>query len=190
MGRYALFALPAGVSFTGFLLWLAGRKMRLAGQAAAVVALAGVVLYLPPKVPVVEIPNFVAASVARLAGQLDESVPLVLVNPIDVTAVDEQPDNRLRERTVFVADPALALAYTGTNGIDLGYLLGEPYLGLRVRRLSYAQLTTGRNRLYLVGKWQALSWLPQRLRDDGWTLTSIGGTRQAPVFDARHLPTP
>jgi hypothetical protein len=55
----------------------------------------------------------------------------------------------------------------------------------RVPRLSYESLTRDRTRLYLLGKWQALSWLPQRLKDDGWTLEEIGGTRPAPIFEGR-----
>ena len=112
-------------------------------------------------------------------------MPLVLVNPVDVTAFDEQASDADRARAVFVADSALALKYTGTNGIDLGYERGEPYLKSGVRRLSYDELTRDHTRLYLLGKWQALSWLPQRLKDDGWTLEEIGGTRQAPIFEAR-----
>jgi hypothetical protein len=52
--------------------------------------------------------------------------------------------------------------------------------------VSYDDLTRGRSRLYLLGKWQALSWLPQRLRDDGWALEERGGTWPAPIFEARR----
>jgi hypothetical protein len=186
MTRYALFAVPAVAGLVSAALHGIGRGDRLAGQAAAVVCLIGVVLYLPPKVPTTGTQNAVVDSLASLGDRLDPGVPLVLVNPVDVTAFDEQADDDLRARAVFVADPGLALAYTGANAIELGYLRGEPYLGIRVRRLSYAALAGGYPRLYLVGKWQALSWLPQRLKDEGWLVTEIGGTRQSPVFEARR----
>lgn len=185
MTRYALFALPATVSLIGAVLFAVGGGRVLAGQGAAVVAIVGVWLYLPPKIPSAGSQSAALESLTASSGPLDASVPLVLVNPVDVLAFDDQASEADRARTVFVADSAMALKYTGTNGIDLGYERGEPYLNVRVPRLSYDDLTRHRTRLYLLGKWQALSWLPQRLKDDGWTLEEIGGTRPAPIFEAR-----
>jgi hypothetical protein len=184
MTRYAMFALPAIVSLLGALLYGLGRGQRIAGQATAAVTLAGVLLYFPGKVPTSGSQSALVQSLAAAGAALDPGVPLVLVNPVDITAFDEQANDAMRERALFVADPDLALKYTGTNGIDLGYVRGEPFLKLRVRRLAYAALVSDYRRLYLVGKWQALSWVPQQLEDDGWTLVEIGGTRQAPVFEA------
>ncbi len=186
MARYALFALPAIVTLIGLAAFYLSGRRRLASLAAAGVALIGVVLYLPARLPIVVGRLAVIDSLSSLDAKLDPSVPVILVNPVDVTAFDEQANEALRSRAAFVADPDLALKYTGTNGIDLGYVRGEPYLKLRVERLSYGALTSGHSRLYLAGKWQALSWLPQRLKDDGWAFEEIGGTRQAPVFEARR----
>jgi len=186
MTRYALFALPALVAIIGALLRLCGRGLQLPARAAAVVSLAGVVLFLPPKVDVTGRRADVLTVVERMESRLDPSVPLVLANPIDVTAVDEQVGETLRRRFAFVADTANALKYTQSNGMDLGFLAGEPYLGIRVTRLPYSTLVTRESWFYLVGKWQALSWLPQRLKDDGWMLREIGGTPQAPVFEAHR----
>jgi Dolichyl-phosphate-mannose-protein mannosyltransferase len=186
MTRYAMFALPAMVALTGAIVFALAGGRPLAGQSAALVALVGVWLYLPPKIPIAGSQSAALESLIASSGSLDASVPLVLVNPVDVLAFDDQAPDVERARAVFVADSALALKYTGTNGIDLGYERGEPYLNVGVRRLSYEDLTRGRTRLYLLGKWQALSWLPQRLKDDGWALEEIGGTRQAPIFEGRR----
>ena len=187
MTRYAMFGVPAVISLLGGLLYTLGRGQRIAGQAAAAVTLAGVLVYFPGKVPTTGSQSAIVESLAVAGRSLDPSVPLVLVNPVDVTPFDEQADEPIRRRAIFVADPDLALKHTRTNGIDLGYVRGEPYLKLRVRRVSYPALISEYRRLYLVGKWQALSWLPQQLEADGWTLAEIGGTRQAPVFEAlRH----
>jgi len=148
------------------------------------VTLAGVLLYFPGKVPTSGSQSAIVETLSAPGAALDAAVPLVLVNPVDVTAFDEQANDAMRDRAIFVADPDRALKHTRSNGIDLGYVRGEPYLKLRVRRLSYPALVGGYRRLYLVGKWQALSWLPQQLEDDGWTLVEIGGTRQAPIFEA------
>jgi len=186
MTRYALFGLPAGAALIGAAFFALGGGRVLAGQCAAIAVLVGVWLYLPPKIPTAGSQSAALESLAASAGSLDVSVPLVLVNPVDVLAFDDQAPDAARARAVFVADSALALKYTGTNGIDLGYERGESYLNVRVRRLSYDDLTRGRTRLYLLGKWQALSWLPQRLKDDGWVLEEIGGTRPAPIFEGRR----
>lgn len=186
MTRYAMFALPAIISLIGAALFALTAGQPLAGQSAALVALLGVWLYLPPKVPTTGSQSAALESLTAADGSLDPSVPLVLVNPVDVLAFDDQASDDERARAVFVADSALALRYTGTNGIDLGYERGEPYLNVRVRRLSYDDLTHGRTRLYLLGKWQALSWLPQHLKDDGWSLEEIGGTPPAPIFEGRR----
>ena len=185
MTRYAMFALPAVIALVGAIVCAVAGGRRLAGQGAALVAILGVWLYLPPKIPTAGSQSAALDSLTASSGALDASVPLVLVNPVDVLAFDDQAPDVERARAVFVADSALALEYTGTNGIDLGYERGEPYLNVRVRRLSYDDLTRGRTRLYLLGKWQALSWLPQRLKDDGWVLEEIGGTRPAPIFEGR-----
>lgn len=187
MTRYALFALPAGVCVLGALMQFVGRGDSRAGQAAAAVALSGVLLYLPPKVPTTGSQSGSVETLAVLGASLDHAVPLVLVNPVDVTAFDEQAGESLRQRAIFVADPDLALRYTRTNGIDLGYVRGAPFLKLKVRQLSYDELTRSNDRLYLIGKWQALSWVPQKLQDDGWTMSPIAGSLpQAPVFEARR----
>lgn len=186
MTRYALFGVPAGAACMGALLRWIGAGRSAAGQTAAAVVLTGVVLYFPPKVAVPDAGNPVVKSVTQVGASLDPAVPLVLVNPIDVTEVDEQAPPELLRRMAFVADPDLALRYTGTNGIDLGYIRGEPYLRLDVQRLSYGELTSRYSRVYLVGKWQALSWLPECLKDAGWSVRAIGGTRQVPVFEARR----
>ena len=186
MTRYALFGLPAGAAWIGAALFALGGGRVHAGQCAAIAVLAGVWLYLPPKIPTAGSQSAALESLAASAGSLDASVPIVLVNPVDVLAFDDQASDAERARAVFVADSALALKYTGTNGIDLGYERGESYPNVRVRRLSDDALTRGRTRLYLLGKWQALSWLPQRLEDDGWVLEEVGGTRPAPIFEGRR----
>jgi hypothetical protein len=186
MTRYALFGLPGMVCLLGAVLHVVGQGERLAGQAATIVALAGVLLYFPPKVPTTGSQSAILETLAIVGPSLDPGVPIVLVNPVDVTAFDEQAADVLRNRALFVADPNRALRYTRTNGIDFGYVRGQPYLNLRVRQLSYGELTKTFHRLYLVGKWQALSWLPQQLQDEGWTMRGVvGGLPQAPVVEAR-----
>ena len=58
----------------------------------------------------------------------------MLVNPVDVLAFDDEQTGVERARAVYVADSTLALKNTGTNGIDLGYERGEPFLNVGVRR--------------------------------------------------------
>jgi hypothetical protein len=186
MTRYALFALPGFAGLATGVLHRISRGVPAASQTAAIVGVLGVVLYLPPKIPASTPPMIAIASVESAATALDPSVPLILVNPIDVTSFDEQADDALRSRAAFVADPALAREYTQTDGIDTGYIRGEPYLGLKVHRLSYDELTRRYSRVYLVGKWQALTWLPDKLKTDGWRLSPVGGLRGAPIFEARR----
>jgi hypothetical protein len=183
MSRYAMYALPGIICLAGAAMHKLAVGGRLAGQCAAAVTLLGVLLYLPPKVTLADPQHGLMSNLAWAYDTLDRSVPIVLVNPVDVLPFDEQASDEQRVRTVFVADPQRALEETGTNGIDLGYVRGEPYLKLRTRRLSYEALVAEHSRLYLAGKWQALSWLPQRLARDGWKLTQIGGSAQVPVFE-------
>ena len=183
MPRYAMFGLPAVVCLAGAAMHSAAGGRRLAGKCAAAVTLLGLLLYLPPKVTVTDRRFGLMENLAWAYDVLDPSVPIVLVNPVDVLPFDEQASDGQRRRTLFVADPERALEDTGTNGIDLGYVRGEPYLKLRTRRVSYEALGAGHSRLYLAGKWQALCWLPQRLERDGWRLSRIGGSAQVPVFE-------
>ena len=59
------------------------RRFRVVAAAAPI----GVLLLLPPKVPLVGRPADVLTVVRAMNARLDPSVPLVLVNPIDITAV-------------------------------------------------------------------------------------------------------
>jgi len=184
MARYTMFALPAIIGFAGAGMYFVSGGHRLAGQSAAAVTLLGVLLYLPAKVPLTANTLAVVQSLTAVRDRLDVSVPIVLVNPVDVLPYDEQADDDLLRRTVFVAEPEMALEHTGTNGIDLGYVRGGPYLRLRTRRVPYQALITNNSRMYLAGKWQVLSWLPQQLERDGWRFVPIGGSDQAPLFEA------
>jgi hypothetical protein len=183
MARYALFALPATVALVGAAFHRASGGNPLAGPWTAAVTLLGVLLLMPPKVPAIVSRLAVVESLTSAQSRLDPAVPIVLVNPTDVLPFDEQADDDLARRTIFVADPDLALEHTATNGIDLGYVRGARYLKLRPRLLEYGALTEY-PRLYLAGKWQSLSWLPQQLERDGWRVTGIGGSAQAPLFEA------
>ena len=94
MTRYALFALPATVSLIGAVLCAVGGGRVLAGQSAAVVAIVGVWLYLPPKIPIAGSQSAALESLTASSASLDASVPLVLVNPVDVLAFDDQASRR------------------------------------------------------------------------------------------------
>ena len=183
MSRYALYGLPAIIGLAASVMHKAAGGRRLAGKCAAAVTLLGVLLYLPPKITIDDGRFGLMNNLAWAYDVLDPAVPIVLVNPVDVLPFDQLASDDQRRRTLFVADPERALQDTGTNGIDLGFVRGEPFLNLRTRRVSYEALVADQSRLYLAGKWQALSWLPQRLERDGWRLSRIGGTAQVPVFE-------
>jgi len=185
MTRYAVYAVIGVAGLLADGLHLFSHRTTTAGAAAAVVASAVLWAYLPARVmvgPGEEVPSL------RVLRGLDrtamEDAPLVLVNPLDVIAIDERSADRDRRDLTFVADAASARRYTGTDLVDLSYLRGEPYLHMRIPRTTYVSLTTGSKRLYLLGEWKSLTWLPQRLSDDGWTLNHIGGTAEAPLFEA------
>ncbi|MEO5821591.1 MAG: hypothetical protein ABIT71_13910 [Vicinamibacteraceae bacterium] len=183
MPRYALYSLLGVVCLSSDLLRVLARPARHGPMAAALVALVGLGRYLPARTqPIVGTQTSVADALAGAHG-LPDGVPIVLVNPIDVLTFEMHASDAWLARSVFVADGALARAYTGTDAIDLGYIRGEPYLRLRSKRLEYGDLQH-HERLLLVGKWQTLTWLPQRLRDDGWRIERWGGTPQAPIYDA------
>ena len=180
MPRYALYALLGVVCLSADLVRILAGPARNGALVAALVALVGLARCLPPKTqPIVGAQPAVADALASARG-LPDGVPVVLVNPIDVLTYEIHASDAWLARSAFVADAALARAHTGTDAIDLGYIRGEPYLRLRSTRLEYADLAR-HERLLLVGKWQPLTWLPQRLRDDGWRIDRLGGTPQAPI---------
>jgi hypothetical protein len=185
MPRYGLFAVVGTIGLLADLLWRTSRSSTLARAAAVVTASVLLWAYLPARAavpPDAEVPSL------RVLRSLDRhaiaSTPVVLVNPLDVLAIDERATDRERQSLTFVADPALEARFTGTNLPDDTYLRGEGYLRVRIPRMTYHTLTTMTRRLVLVGEWQPLAWLPQKLAEDGWTLTRVGGTDDAPLFAA------
>jgi hypothetical protein len=185
MTRYALYAVIGVAGLVADLLFAVSRASALAGTAAAVVASLCLWAYLPARTwvsPTEEIPSLrVLRTLPSTAG-----APIVLVNPLDVLAIDQRATDQEHRVLTFVADPAAARHYTGADLVDLAYLRGEPYLDMHIPRATYAQLTVGATHLYLLGEWQALTWIPRRLADDGWTMRRIGGTDAAPVFEAQR----
>ncbi len=183
MPRYALYALLGVLCLSSDLVRALSGTARYGTLMAALVACAGLVRYLPARTqPIAGTQTAVSDALAAARG-LPGGVPVVLVNPIDVLTFDMHASEAWLARSVYVADGALARAYTGTDAIDLGYIRGEPYLKVRSSRLGYADLARY-ERLLLAGKWQSLTWLPQRLRDDGWRIERLGGTPQAPIYEA------
>ncbi|MEO8480808.1 MAG: hypothetical protein ABI634_01275 [Acidobacteriota bacterium] len=185
MTRYALFVVIGVTGLLADVLFAVSRRSAAAGTAAAVIASVTMWIYLPARVwvgPDQEVPSL---AVLRTADRLATGdVPVVLVNPLDPLAVDERATDRDRRALTFVADPVAARRYTGADLVDFTYLRGERYLHIRIPRTTYTDLTAHTARIYLLGEWQPLSWIPQRLKGDGWTLTRVGGTDAAPLYEA------
>jgi hypothetical protein len=189
MTRYALYAVIGVTGLMADVLFIASNGATAAAAVVGIVASLSLWAYLPARVwvsPDEEIPSL---RVLRSARVLTDA-PVVLVDPLDVLAIDERATHYEYRALTFVADPAAARRYTGADLVDLTYLRGERYLHMRIPRATYVDLTTGASHLYLLGEWQPLAWLPRRLADDGWTMTRIGGTDAAPLFDARRARPP
>ncbi len=183
MPRYGMFVV---IGIGGLLAELLFRACRRSISTATTVgALASVLLWILLPARMSSATELPALRVLRASPMIGDT-PVVLVNPLDVLAVDERAAPQERQALRFVADPALALRYTGADLMDGLYLRGERELHIGIPRLTYEDLTSSSWHLYLLGAWQPLSWLPRRLADDGWTMTGIGGSEAAPLFDARR----
>lgn len=188
MPRYGCLAIVGGVLLGGGLLNWIGRRREAAGAAAAVVALLSAAVYLPNRLAG-SIPSEPASirSLRSAADLLEPDVPILLVNPTDILPFDHGADDAWLPRVFYVADEGLAVEYTGTNAIDLSYIRGEPYLGMRLARFTRHDIARA-SRLYLLGRSQALTWLPQYLEDNGWTITDVGGLPTSPIRLAVRQP--
>lgn len=188
MARYALFAVIGVTGLLAHAIFTVARPSPLARAAAAVAASVLLWAYLPARAwvsPDAEVPSL---QVLRDRASRDQigGTPVVLVNPLDVLAVDERATAPEQRMLTFVADPAAARRYTGADLVDVAYLRGETYLHMHIPRTTYEDLTRSATRLCLLGEWQPLTWIPQKLSADGWTMTRLGGTDAAPLFEARR----
>jgi hypothetical protein len=189
MTRYALYAVIGVTGLVADVLFVfvcaPAHAAAMTSAGLALVASASLWGYLPARAwvsPTEEIPSL---RVLRSATPT-VTAPIVLVNPLDVLAIDQRAADSELSRLTFVADPAAARRYTGADLVDIAYLRGAQALHMRIRRTSYVDLTRTAGPLYLLGEWQPLAWLPARLADDGWAMTRIGGTDAAPLFEARR----
>lgn len=182
MTRYGCLAIVGGVMVAGPVVRWMALADEVAAAAAAGVAVLSVAVYLPARLdrPIPLSPTAVR-SLDSAAAALDPTIPILLVNPTDVLPFDAGAGETWLDRTYYIADADLALAYTGTNAIDAGYVRGAPYLGLRIDRLTIEDLNRA-PRVYLLGRWQALSWVPQYLEAQGWIMTHVGGLATSPVY--------
>jgi hypothetical protein len=182
MSRYGALAIVGGVTLAAPVLRRLARGDERAGVLAAGVAVISVLLYLPSRLDR-NLPSEPTAvrSLESAASGLDPAIPILLVNPTDVLPFDERAADTWRRRSYYAADGDMAVRYTGTNAIDVGYVRGAPYLKLRMNRLATEDLDR-MPRVYLLGRQQALSWVPQHLEAGGWTMTLVGGLPSCPIY--------
>ncbi|MGA8596798.1 MAG: glycosyltransferase family 39 protein, partial [Bryobacteraceae bacterium] len=93
--------------------------------------------------------------------------PIVYSNGIDFLQADYYAPPALAKRFAYVADRQLEIKFTNTDGVDSAFLLGPPYLKLRGKIISYADLRGFQGGFWLVGASSppndVLNWIDQKL---------------------------
>jgi 4-amino-4-deoxy-L-arabinose transferase-like glycosyltransferase len=89
--------------------------------------------------------------------------PIVFAGGLEFLTADFTAPPALRQRLVYVADPEMAIARTGSDGVDAALLAGEKHLGLEGRLLSYRQYRQLDGQHYFIDSGGPLVWLPEEL---------------------------
>jgi hypothetical protein len=111
-----------------------------------------------------------------LLRQLDDPEPIVVTSGLIYLQLWYYTPPAERDRLIYIADPALAMRYTGSDTIDRNLLALRRWTDVSVDEVDFLQPAGKQFALYRAGT----GWLPQRLADLGASVEPVavdpGGT--------------
>ena len=113
-----------------------------------------------------------------LLQQLSGSAPVVVSGNLTYLQLWYYTPEPLRPHLKYLADPALAIQYTGSDTIDLGYQALHRWTTVSVERYDEFVASHAQFVVYALGS----GWLLDRLRDDHAALEEIGREAGATIY--------
>ena len=115
----------------------------------------------------------------RLVFELAQSRPVVVTGVLYLQAAYYTPAE-LRSSVIYLADPPSALRIIGTDTLDRDYLILRDFYRVNVQ--EYGSFV-GSHKRFLLYVWRPLSWLPEKLREDGAVLHPPGEESWATLYE-------
>jgi len=183
------YALPAVVGLSIIVGW--GLCSALAGRRAPAVAL-GLLLLVFLGVKEVQTCRRVAAmrsvqatTYTFLEGNAQGDGPIVISGPMDFTELTYTAPRSLKGRLTYLADPEMALRYTGTDDPEKGLVEMKSWAGLNVK--SFRDFLASGKRCYIfVDNYpDRYAWIVRGLHAAHWRITLERWQDGMVLFSAR-----
>jgi Dolichyl-phosphate-mannose-protein mannosyltransferase len=169
------YALPAVIGLSIIVGW--GLHSVLAARRATAAALGLVLLAFLAIKEVQTYRRVVADSSLRIAtyGFLENyaqgDAPIVISGPMDFTELTYNAPGNLARRLTYLADPRLALQYTGTDDAEKGLVEMKSWAGLNVQPFSGFVASRQRCYVYVVDYPDKYAWVVRGLEAAHWRIS-------------------
>jgi hypothetical protein len=125
-------------------------------------------------------------------GADSDSIPLVIANPLTFLQYLYYGTPADTSRVLYVAEPALALQYVGTDTMDRNLQLAQPYFSLPL--ITWTQLRREYPRFQMLASPSPFVWLPDKIKAEGARMTLLSVPGQVLLLevswdDRSHLDT-
>jgi uncharacterized membrane protein len=97
--------------------------------------------------------------------------PIVISGPRDFTELTYDAPGNLARRLTYLADPQMALQYTGTDDPEKGLMEMKSWAGLNVQQFSRFIASGQRCYLYVVDYPDKYAWVVRGLEDAHWRIS-------------------
>jgi len=169
------YALPAVVGLSMIVGW--GLYLSLADRRAPAVALGLLLLaFLAVKEVqtlrrVAAVRSLQASTYAFLESNAHGDAPIVISGPRNFTELTYQPPRSLAGRLIYLADPRLALRYTGTDDPEKGLVEMKSWAGLNVRQFRSFVESGQKCYVFAVNYPDQYAWIMRGLQAAHWQMT-------------------
>jgi uncharacterized membrane protein len=168
------YALPAVIGLSVAIAW--GLYSLLEGRSAMACGLA---LLLCALLAVKELQTYRRAAVGRslqvatyafLEANAPGDAPIIISGPMDFTELTYKAPAELAGRLIYVADPRLALQYTGSDDAEKGLVEMKSWAGLNVRPYDTLIASGQTCYIYVVDYPDQYEWIVRGLRAADWNV--------------------
>ncbi len=105
-----------------------------------------------------------------LLSQKQQSAPIVFANGLDFLPLHFYAKPELAKDLLFVAEPSLAIKYTGSDGIDSALRFGSSYMHINGNLLALSDLISRKTPFWLLKSKHELTWIEKALVHAGFQI--------------------
>lgn len=122
---------------------------------------------------------------ALLEANTGDSLPILISNPGAFVVFGYNAPKKIARRFLYVADPELALHYSGTDDIEQGVVEMKSWAGMNVQSFPKFVASGQECYIYAVNYPDRYDWIIKALRAAHWEITLVSWQNDNIIFLAR-----